>query len=153
MYHYHQNEMNYHDYYRQQPSLQYIPPTVIDRYVNQWITTSIPNYGQVIAYVLDYNPRTGMVSMFIYQPPRYRQQYIQVHYSDMVGISPYFGPTPPRPHHQPSPWQPWQPSPPSPWQPSPPSPWQPSPWQPGQGGGGGFWPWLFGTAFGSGQQQ
>ncbi|OLO37177.1 hypothetical protein BTR23_13665 [Alkalihalophilus pseudofirmus] len=147
-----QNYENLYDHYRQQPSVQYIPPTVIERYVNQWITTSIPNYGQVVAYVLDYNPRTGMVSMFIYQAPRYRQQYIQVHYSDMVGISPYFGPTPPRPqHHQPSP--PWQPSPPSPWQPwqpGPPSPWQPGP---GHGHGGGFWPWLFGTAFGAGQQR
>lgn len=140
-----QNEISAHQDYRQQIGVQYLPPVVVERYINQWVTTSIPGYGQVVAYILDYNPRTGMVSMFIYAPPGYRQQFIQVHHSDLIGISPYFGPTPPRPR------PPQPPRPPSPWQPS---PWQPSPWQPGPGGG--FWPWLWygvGTALGGGQQR
>ncbi|WP_078555133.1 hypothetical protein [Bacillus alkalicellulosilyticus] len=148
MYEY-QNEVTYSTNDRIPPSVQFIPPTVISRYVNQWITTSIANYGQVVAYVLDYNDRTGMVSMFIYAPPRYRQQYIQVHHSDLVGISPYFGPTPPRPE-QPRPPRPPYPGFPSfPGYPSYPGfPGQPGfPGYPGHGGGG-FWPWMWHTASG-----
>ncbi|GAE37073.1 hypothetical protein [Halalkalibacter akibai] len=105
-------------------SVQYLPPTVVSQYVGQWITTSIPTYGQVTAYITDYNRRTGMVSMFMYRAPSYQPQFIQVHHSDLVGIAPYYGPIPPRPT------------------PRPPRPWQPGqPWQPGTGGG--FWPWLF----------
>ncbi|SFE74462.1 hypothetical protein [Alteribacillus iranensis] len=145
----------FHDQYphpphdeRQQPSVQYIPPTVIERYVNQWIRTSIPGYGQVIAYVLDYNNRTGMVSMFMYAPPRYRRQYIQVHYSDLVGIQPYFGPTPPRPGGG----QPQPPRPPRPPRPRPRPPYYYGPGSDygpggpggpgGPSGGGGVLPWL-----------
>ncbi|SDH72247.1 hypothetical protein SAMN05192534_11027 [Alteribacillus persepolensis] len=115
-------------YRQQEPSVQYIPPVVIEGYVNQWIQTFIPGYGRVIAYVLDYNRRTGMVSMFIYQPPFYRRQYVQVYHGDLVGVSPYFGPTPPRPGGQP---------------PRPRPPYGPG----GPGHGGGFWPWLFGQVF------
>lgn len=123
--------------YRQQPIVQYLPPVVIERYLNQWVTTTIPGYGRVVAYVADYNPRTGMVSLLIYPPPTYRQQFIQVHHSDLVGISPYFGPTPPRPQ------PPGPPGPPRPpWPPRPRPPWWWFPWFPwgqsGQWGGGGF---------------
>ncbi|MBU8906840.1 hypothetical protein [Desertibacillus haloalkaliphilus] len=129
MYNY-QHEYDFN--FRQQPSLQFLPPTVIERYMNQWITTTIPGYGQVVAYVLDYNHRTGMVSLFIYPRPSYQQQFIQVHHSDLVGISPYFGPTPPRP-----PWQPvWPGHGGGPWGP-------PRPPTPGPGHGGGFWPWVW----------
>ncbi|WP_062046664.1 hypothetical protein [Bacillus sp. JCM 19034] len=99
----------------QQPSVQYLPPTVISRYINRWITTSIPTYGQVVAYVINYNNRTGMVSLFMYAPPRYVSQYIQVHHSDLIGISPYYGPIPPRPTRPPYPYP----------------------------GGPGYWPWLY----------
>ncbi|WP_088103484.1 hypothetical protein [Alkalihalobacillus urbisdiaboli] len=121
----------------QQPSVQFLPPNVIRQYVGQWITTSIPNYGQVVAYVIDYSRRTGMVSLFMYTSYAYQPQYIQVHHSDLVGISPYYGPIPPQPSPRPRP--PY------------------SPWYPGGGqfGGGGFWPWLggqVGTLLG-GQQQ
>jgi hypothetical protein len=127
--------------YGQQPSdptVQFIPPTVISQYVGQWITTSISGYGQVVAYVIDYNRRNGMVSLFMYTRNSYQPQYIQVHHSDLVGISPYYGPIPPRPSRPRPPRPPY------------------SPWQPGGGydGGGGFWPWVFGevgSAFG-GQQ-
>ncbi|GAE28928.1 hypothetical protein [Halalkalibacter hemicellulosilyticus] len=113
------------------PSVQYLPPTVISQYVNQWITTSIPTYGQVVAYITDFNRRTGMVSMFMYAPPRYQPQFIQVHNSDLIGVSPYYGPVPPRPGRPPGPWQPQPPRPPYPW----------GPGQPGTGGG--FWPWMY----------
>ncbi|WP_368503814.1 hypothetical protein AB3N04_16885 [Alkalihalophilus sp. As8PL] len=93
MYYYNHDD----DHYRQQPSVQFLPPSVISQYVNQWITTAIPGYGQVVAYVTDFNPRNGMVSMFIYQAPYYQPQFIQVHNSDLVGIAPYYGPIPPRP--------------------------------------------------------
>ncbi|OLS39463.1 hypothetical protein BTR22_00915 [Alkalihalophilus pseudofirmus] len=119
------------DIYRQQPSVQFLPPSVIDQYVNQWITTSIPGYGQVIAYVTDFNRRNGMVSMFIYQAPYYQPQFIQVHNSDLVGIAPYYGPIPPRPHQGPGPGQ--QPRPPRPRPPF--FPW----WFWGIGGQGGFY--------------
>jgi hypothetical protein len=122
----------------QGPTVQYLPPTVISQYVGQWITTSIPTYGEVTAYVTDYNRRNGMVSMFMYRAPYYQPQFIQVHHSDMVGIAPYYGPIPPRP----------TPRPPRPPRPTP-------PWQPGHGGypGGGFWPWLFYQTGVFGQQQ
>lgn len=161
---YQQNQNEYYDIYRQQPSVQFIPPSVIERYVNQWIETSIQGYGRVVAYVLDYNPRNGMVSLLIYPRPDYQQQYIQVHHSDLVGISPYTGPTPPRPRpprpRPPRPRPPWSPGQPSypdyPWQPWPPhqQPWQPWPGQPQQPGqpGGGFWPWVWSGLFGHGQQ-
>ena len=141
--------------YRQQPTVQFLPPSVIERYVNQWITTSIQGYGRVVAYVLDYNRRNGMVSLLIYPEPTYQQQYIQVHHSDLVGIAPYTGPTPPRPRPRPRPpWtpgQPWTQGPPSPWPPhhQPWQPWQPQPWHPQQPGG--FWPWVWSGIFG-GQQ-
>lgn len=102
----------------QHQPLGYIPPNVIQQYMHQWITTSIQGYGHVIAYVADYNSSTGMVSLIIYPTPSYEPQYIQVHYSDLVGVSPYFGPTPPHPHqpwhphhhhHHHHPWGPWNP--------------------------------------------
>ncbi|ARK31445.1 hypothetical protein [Halalkalibacter krulwichiae] len=117
----------------QQPSVQFLPPTVVSQYVGQWVTTSIPTYGEVTAYITDFNRRTGMVSMFIYRAPSYQPQFIQVHNSDLIGIAPYYGPIPPRPTPRP-PRPPWQ------------------PWQPGQGGG--FWPWIFyQTGVFGGQQQ
>lgn len=148
MYHYQNNEAMR----QQEPSLMYLPPSVIERYLNQWITTSIPGYGQVIAYVLDYNPRNGMVSLLIYQEPYYQQQFIQVHNSDLVGIAPYMGPIPPRPRPRP-PRPPWQGPGQSGGYPGQ-QPWQPGgypgqqPWQPGgypgqQQSGGGFLPWLW----------
>lgn len=112
---------------QQQPSVMYLPPVVIQQYMNQWIQTTIPGYGRVVAYVLDFNERTGMVSLFIYVPPRNRGQYIQVHYSDLIGIAPYFGPIPPRPR------------------PRPPFGGGPGP-GPG-GGGGGFFPWFISGLF------
>ncbi len=120
---------------RQQVTPMYLPPSVISDYVNQWITTSIPTYGQVVAYVTSFNRQNGMVSMFIYTPPYYQPQFIQVHHSDLIGISPYYGPIPPRPSQPPRPpWNPWQPP------------------HSGGGGWGGFWPWLIGTTFGGGNQ-
>ncbi|WP_100399627.1 hypothetical protein [Bacillus sp. FJAT-44742] len=120
---------------RQQPTVQMIPPQVISRYVNQWITTSIPGYGEVVAYVLEYNPRTGMVSLFMYREGRVTPQYIQVHFSDLIGIAPYYGPIPPRPRPRPRP-------------PRPRPPWgtTPGPGTPGQPGTGLF-PWLWGQFF------
>ncbi|PSL50899.1 hypothetical protein B0H94_102176 [Salsuginibacillus halophilus] len=115
------DQMNGSGDYRQQPEVMMIPPSVIERYINQWITTYIPGFGRVVAYVLDFNPRTGMVSLQVY-PRRGRQgQFVQVHYSDMVGISPYFGPVPPHHghHHHHGPGH----------------------------GPGGFWPWLWQSLF------
>ncbi|WP_100373480.1 hypothetical protein [Bacillus sp. FJAT-45037] len=130
MYYY---EYDHDSYHRQQPSVQFIPPTVISQYVNQWITTAIPGYGQVVAYVTDFNRRTGMVSMFIYQAPYYQPQFLQVYNGDLVGIAPYYGPIPPRPS-QPGPG-------PTPRPPRPPRPRPPSfPW----------WLWGIGSYGGSG---
>lgn len=123
----------YDQYRQQQIAPTYLPSSVISDYVNQWIVTSIPTYGQVVAYVTDFNRRNGMVSMFIYPAPHYQPQFIRVHHSDLIGISPYYGPIPPRPSHQPSPWNPRPP-------------------HPGHQHGGGFWPWLIGQAFGGGNQ-
>ncbi|WP_034743526.1 hypothetical protein [Halalkalibacter wakoensis] len=78
----------------QQPTVQFLPPTVVTQYVNQWVTTSIPNYGEVTAYITDYNRRTGMVSLFIYRAPSFQPQFLQVHHSDLVGIAPYYGLSP-----------------------------------------------------------
>lgn len=133
--------------HRQHPAVQYVPPTVIDQYMNQWITTVIPGYGKVVAYVADYNQHTGMVSLLIYPAPSYQQQYIQVHYSDLVGVSPYFGPTPPHPHSNPHPG-PWGPGHHHHWH-----PWHHHQWFPGHhhwhhGHGhqhGGFWPGMGAT--------
>ena len=147
-----QNEVSYDAMHRQQPTVQFLPPVVVERYLNQWITTSIPGYGQVVAYVLDYNRHTGMVSLFIYPAPRYQQQFIQVHHSDLVGIAPYFGPTPPTPPRPPRPRPPRPPQPgPGPFPPYYP-PYGPTPWYPGHHHGGGLWPWLWhqvGTAIGT----
>ncbi|WP_227936859.1 hypothetical protein [Alkalihalobacillus deserti] len=127
----------------QGPSVQFLPPTVVAQYVGQWVTTSIPNYGEVTAYITDYNRRNGMVSMFMYRAPSYQPQFIQVHHSDLVGIAPYYGPIPPRPTRP----RPPRPRPPRPWQ-----PWQPGPGQ-GEFPGGGFWPWVFYQTGAFGEQQ
>ncbi|MDQ0207877.1 hypothetical protein [Alkalicoccobacillus murimartini] len=140
---------------RQQPSVYLLPPVVVNQYLHQWVTTTIPGYGRVIAYVADFNQNTGMVSLLVYQPPYYNQQFVQVHNTDLVGISPYFGPTPPRPGHGGGGGQ-------GPWNPGGghggggQGPWNPGggqggggqgPWNPGggQGGGGqgGLWPWIW----------
>ncbi|WP_332633032.1 hypothetical protein [Halalkalibacter flavus] len=120
----------------QQPTVQFLPPVVVSQYVNQWVTTSIPNYGEVTAYITDYNRRTGMVSMFMYRAPRYQPQFIQVHHSDLVGIAPYYGPIPPRPGRPPRPRPPRPPY---------------TPWYPGQPGG--FIPWVIGQTGIFGQQR
>lgn len=132
--------MYYQEERQQDPSLMYLPPSVIERYVNQWITTSIQGYGRVVAYVLSFDRRNGMVSLLIYPAPAYQPQFIQVHHSDLVGISPYTGPIPPRPRPPRPPWQPGFP---------------PSSGTPGQPGGGGFWPWLWQgwQMFGGGPQR
>lgn len=114
----------------QQPTVQFLPPTVVTQYVNQWVTTSIPNYGEVTAYITDYNRRTGMVSLFIYRAPSFQPQFLQVHHSDLVGIAPYYGPIPPRPGRPPRPRPPYYPGFPG------------GGYYPGYPGGG-FWPWLF----------
>lgn len=135
-------QQNYEELRQQEPSLTFLPPSVIERYMNQWIVTSIQGYGRVIAYVLDFNPRNGMVSLLIYPEPFYQQQFIQVHNSDLVGIAPYTGPIPPRPT---------PPRPPQPRPPHPRPPWSPGP---GQQQGGGFWPWFWqGINLFGGQQQ
>ncbi|WP_059104008.1 hypothetical protein [Shouchella shacheensis] len=115
---------------RQQPSVQYLPPSTIEDYYHQWVTTTIPGYGRVIAYIADYNRRTGMVSLLVYQAPYYQQQFVQVHHSDLIGISPYFGSVPPQGGGGHTPPRP--------------------PWYPGYPGGG-FWPWLYGqiSSYGS----
>lgn len=125
--------------YRQQPSVYLLPPVVVEQYLNQWVTTTIPGYGRVIAYVADFNRNTGMVSLLVYQPPFYNQQFVQVHNTDLVSISPYFGPTPPRPGQGGGGQGPWNPG------------GGQGPWNPGggQGGGGGFWPWLWNQVGGS----
>ncbi|MEN0644160.1 hypothetical protein MKY91_13495 [Alkalicoccobacillus gibsonii] len=133
---------------RQQPSVYLLPPVVVEQYLNQWVTTTIPGYGRVIAYVADFNRNTGMVSLLVYQPPFYNQQFVQVHNTDLVSISPYFGPTPPRPGQGGGGQGPWNPG-------GGQGPWNPGggqgPWNPGggQGGGGGFWPWLWNQVGGS----
>lgn len=118
--------------YRQQPSVYLLPPVVVEQYLHQWIYTTIPGYGRVIAYVADFNRNTGMVSLLVYQAPFYQQQFVQVHNTDLVGVSPYFGPTPPRPGQGGGGGGHW--------------PWNPGgghgPWNPG-GGQGGFWPWMW----------
>ncbi|KHF38840.1 hypothetical protein [Halalkalibacter okhensis] len=126
----------------QEPSVQFLPPVVVSQYVNQWVTTSIPNYGEVTAYITDYNRRTGMVSMFIYRPPNYQPQFIQVHHSDLVGIAPYYGPIPPRPGRPPRPRPPYSPGYPGGGYP-----------YPGPGYPGGFIPWLIGQTGIFGQQR
>ncbi|MEK4565645.1 hypothetical protein MKX54_13335 [Alkalihalobacillus sp. FSL R5-0424] len=135
---------------RQQPSVFFLPPVVIEQYLNQWVTTTIPGYGRVIAYVADFNRNTGMVSLLVYQPPFYNQQFVQVHNSDLVSISPYFGPTPPRPGQGGGGQGHWNPG-------GGQGPWNPGggqgPWNPGGGqGGGGFWPWLWNQVGGSQRQ-
>ena len=141
---------------RQQPSVYLLPPVVVNQYLHQWVTTTIPGYGRVIAYVADFNQNTGMVTLLVYQPPFYNQQYVQVHNTDLVGISPYFGPTPPRPGHGGGGQGPWNPG---GGQGGGQGPWNPGggqgggqgPWNPGggQGGGGqgggqgGLWPWIW----------
>ncbi|MFK3937262.1 hypothetical protein ACI2JA_07085 [Alkalihalobacillus sp. NPDC078783] len=134
---------------RQQPSVYLLPPVVVEQYLNQWVTTTIPGYGRVIAYVADFNRNTGMVSLLVYQPPFYNQQFVQVHNTDLVSISPYFGPTPPRPGQGGGGQGPWNPG-------GGQGPWNPGggqgPWNPGGGqggGGGGFWPWLWNQVGGS----
>ncbi|MEY8751578.1 hypothetical protein [Alkalicoccobacillus gibsonii] len=133
---------------RQQPSVYLLPPVVVEQYLNHWVTTTIPGYGRVIAYVADFNRNTGMVSLLVYQPPFYNQQFVQVHNTDLVSISPYFGPTPPRPGQGGGGQGPWNPG-------GGQGPWNPGggqgPWNPGggQGGGGGFWPWLWNQVGGS----
>ncbi|WP_185971016.1 hypothetical protein [Alkalicoccobacillus porphyridii] len=128
---------------RQQPSVYLLPPVVVEQYLHQWIYTTIPGYGRVIAYVADFNRNTGMVSLLVYQAPFYNQQFVQVHNTDLVGVSPYFGPTPPRPGHGGGGGGGGQ------------GPWHPGggqgPWNPG-GGQGGFWPWIW-TQFGGSQQR
>ncbi len=138
MYYYENNEQ----VRQQEPSLMFLPPSVIEQYMNQWIVTSIQGYGRVIAYVLDFNRRNGMVSLLIFPEPFYQQQFIQVHNSDLVGIAPYTGPIPPRPR----PPQPRPPQPRPPWSGGSPGQQQP---------GGGFWPWLWQGfhIFGGGQQR
>ncbi|RXT04914.1 hypothetical protein [Ammoniphilus sp. CFH 90114] len=106
---------------RQQASVQFVPPSAITPYIGQWITTSIPTIGQVTAYVSNYNRRTGMVDLWVYRPGTTQPQYMQYHYSDLIGIGPYQGPIPP---YQPTPPPPYPPT------PYPPSPYPPTPYPP-----------------------
>ena len=70
-----------------QPILQYVAPQTVSAYVGQTVMTSIPGYGRVRAFILSFNPNTGMAQLLI-ATPYGGQQYLEVHYSDMVGISP-----------------------------------------------------------------
>lgn len=70
---------------------RYVAPQTINEYVGRNIQTSIQGQ-RVIANVLRFDPRTGMVQLIVFTP--YGQQFWEVHYSDLVGISPYFGPLP-----------------------------------------------------------
>ncbi len=69
--------------------MQIVAPATIQSYIGRNITTFIPGYGRVRAYVINYNPATGMVDLLIFTP--YGQQYTQVSSFDMVGIAPDFG--------------------------------------------------------------
>lgn len=112
-----------------QASVQYVPPIAIGPYVGQWINTSVPSIGPVVAYVISYNPSSGMVDMWIYRPGSTKREYMQFHYSDLVGIGPYYGPIPPyqqTPSLPPSPYPPY-PSYPAPYPPYNPYPPYPSP--------------------------
>ena len=96
---------------RQQPSVQFVPPSAITPYIGRWITTSIPTYGQVTAYVIQFHQANGMVDLWVYRPGVAQPQFMQFHYSDLIGIGPYYGPIPPtRPRPTPpSPYPPYYP--------------------------------------------
>lgn len=104
---------------QQPPSAQYVPPSGIAPYVGQWVSTTIPRVGSVVAYIISYNPTNGMVDLWLYRPGSNRREFMQYHYSDLIGIGPYYGPippyqgtpTPPTPYppHQPQPYPPYSP--------------------------------------------
>ena len=117
----------YSDYRQQQPSLQFVPPSAIAPYVGQWVSTTIPRVGSVVAFIISYNTTNGMVDLWVYRPGSNRREFMQYHYSDLVGIGPYYGPIPP---HQsaPIPPTPYPPQPSPPYQPYPPyNPYPPYP--------------------------
>lgn len=84
----------YNDF-RQQPTYPIVAEQTVQSYVGKMISTSVPGYGRINAFVLDYNPNTRMARLLrIY--PNGAQEYMQVSSQDMVGIEPYFGfPQPP----------------------------------------------------------
>lgn len=108
---------NYSGYRQQPPSAQFVPPSAIAPYVGQWVSTTIPRMGPVVAYIISYNPANGMVDLWLYRPGSSRREFMQYHYSDLIGIGPYLGPippyqgtpTPPTPYppHQPQPYPPY----------------------------------------------
>jgi hypothetical protein len=93
---------------RQQASVQFVAPSAITPYIGRWITTSVPTYGQIIAYVSQFNQATGMVDLWVYRRGQAQPQFMQFHYSDLIGIGPYYGPIPPT---QPTPAPPFPPAP------------------------------------------
>lgn len=119
---------NYSDYRQIPPSTQFVPPSAIAPYVGQWIRTTIPNVGTVVAYVINYNPNNGMVDLWVYRPGSTQREFMQYHYSDLIGIGPYYGPIPPYSTAPiPSPPSPYPPRPPQPYPPYQPQPYPPSP--------------------------
>jgi hypothetical protein len=76
----------YNRYYRPNGAQQLVAPQTVGAYVGQTIITTIPGYGRVRAFVLGFNDNTGMASLLVATPGG--QQYLEVHYSDMIGIAP-----------------------------------------------------------------
>lgn len=107
---------------QQQPNPYYLSPSDPQPYVGQWIHATIPRIGPVIAYIANYNPNTGVADLWFYRPGQSLREGMQYQYSDLIGVTPYYGPIPPY-YGGPTPPQPLPPRPP---QPTPP-PYQPYP--------------------------
>jgi len=76
----------YNRYYRPNGAQQLVAPQTVGAYIGQTIITTIPGYGRVRAFVLNFNKDTGMAQLLVATPGG--QQYLEVHYSDMIGIAP-----------------------------------------------------------------
>jgi hypothetical protein len=66
---------------------QFVPLTTIEQYLGRTVETYIQGFGRIRAYILSLNKSTGMVQLIILTPWG-GQQYFEVYYQDMIGISP-----------------------------------------------------------------
>ncbi|HEY5561032.1 MAG TPA: hypothetical protein VIK72_04605, partial [Clostridiaceae bacterium] len=69
--------------------MRYISPATLSSYVGSNITCYIEGYGVVNAYVVSFNPYTGIANLAILTP--YGNQYIQVPNTAISNILPYSG--------------------------------------------------------------
>ncbi|WHZ05734.1 hypothetical protein QNH48_14375 [Neobacillus sp. YX16] len=76
--------------YYHQNEIYPVSVQLIQMYVGNTIRTHIMGYGNVVAYVLSIDPRSGMVGLIVFLSPFGYQRYIQVHFSNIAGISQYF---------------------------------------------------------------